>query len=519
MARRAARLITRPIAHAAKKIGDSNPVPARPHPAAAGVRYIEARRRFGRPKGRKIPLRLMKVAKVRYDRFDMTDRIARPTRRQFGQGLGASSLGAALALLAPPNAGRAQSAATAPGKAAEKSLPETANGYRLLRPALGTAPLRGPDQPATPIHGYDSMTPGPLIRRRQGEELKARLINGLNEPTTIHWHGVRVPAAMDGMPHFSQPPVKPGESFDYRFTLPDAGTFWYRAPEEPASMAGSGLYGGLIVDERVKPDVDRDVLLMIDDWWLGPDGVIGSEGTHLTVNGTPAFDIAVRTNERVRLRLVNASSGRVIALRLDRHRASVMAVDGQPAQPFIASGGRVVLGPGNRIDLFVDMTMQPGEAAPLVAESHRDRTIARLVYDAGAPARATVRADPPPLPDNPLPQKMDFAGAQRIDVSAGAAPAGLSAKPLFSVKRGRTVMVALVNRTDANRVVHLHGHHFRLLDKLDDGWKPFWLDTLALPPQQTWRIAFVADNPGKWILEDRALGGAGTPALRWFEVI
>jgi FtsP/CotA-like multicopper oxidase with cupredoxin domain len=443
----------------------------------------------------------------------MTSRTVCPTRRQFGQGFGAT-----LALLAASHDARTQTAAGTPQKPVLPSLPDVADGYRLLRPKAGMAALRGPDQPPTVIHGYDGATPGPQIRRRQGEELKARLVNGLPDPTTIHWHGIRLPAAMDGTPNISQPPVSPGQSFDYRFTLPDAGTFWYRAPQDPAHPAGRGLYGALIVDERVKPDVDRDILLMIDDWWLGPDGAIGREGTHLTVNGVPAFDIAVRANERVRLRLVNASAGRPVALRLDRHRAIVMAIDGQPAQPFTASAGRVVLGPGNRIDLFVDMTMQPGEAAPLVAESHRDKTIARLVYEPGAPARAAVRDEAPPLPDNPLPQKMDFAGAQRVDYAVDAAPNGNAAQPLFSVKRGRTVMLAFDNRSDLNHVVHLHGHSFRLLDRLDDGWKPFWLDTLALPPRQIWRVAFVADNPGKWILEDRMIGGAGTTVTPWFAV-
>ncbi len=436
----------------------------------------------------------------------MTYRIAPLTRRQL-----APSLGATLAVLATPGFLRAQAPAQAPSG--------TEDGYRLLRPKFGMAPLRGPDQPTTLIQGYDGATPGPLLRLRQGNELRARLFNGLPDPTTIHWHGVRVPAAMDGMPNLSQPQVKAGERFDYRFTPPDAGTFWYHAPQDPAYPAGHGLYGALIVDERTPPDVDRDVLLLIDDWWLDGNGVIGREGTHLTVNGAPAFDIAVKANERVRLRLINASAGRMIALRLDRHRATVMAIDGQPAQPFTASVGRIVLGPGNRIDLFVDMTMQPGEAAPLVAESHRDRTIARLVYDPGPAARIAVRDDAPPLPDNPLPAKMDLAGAQRVEFPVGTLPADSAAKPLFTVQRGRTVVIAFNNRTDLNHVVHLHGHHFRLLDRLDDGWKPFWLDTLAVPPQQVWRVAFVAGNPGKWAIEDRMIGRAGTTAIPWFDVV
>ena len=438
------------------------------------------------------------------------DRIGRLTRRQM-----AAKLGVTLAALTVPGRLYGQSP---PDGATPRA--EVTDGFSLLRPKFGMARLRGPDKPATLIEGYDAVTPGPLLRVRQGREVRARLINGLPDPTAVHWHGVRLPSTMDGaMP--AQPPVLPGASFDYRFTPPDAGTFWYHAPSDLRS-AGRGLYGALIVDEREPVAVDRDVLLVLDDWRLDAEGILGREGSHLTANGAPEFDIPVKTNERVRLRLVNAALGRIIALRLDRHRAVVMAIDGQPAQPFTANGGRVVLGPGNRIDLFIDMTMQPGEAVPLVAESHRDRTIARFVYDAGPPARPAVAEDAPPLPANPLSEKMDLKGAFRFDVPIDVSSIVLTAKPMFSVRRGRTVVLALNNRTPLAHAVHLHGHHFRLLDRLDDGWKPFWLDTLLLPPRQNpeqiWTIALVADNPGEWALERQMIGAAETASSSWFEV-
>jgi FtsP/CotA-like multicopper oxidase with cupredoxin domain len=95
---------------------------------------------------------------------------------------------------------------------------------------------------------------------------------------------------------------------------------------------------------------------------------------------------------------------------------------------------------------------------------------------------------------------MDFAGALRAEVAIGN-NSDVRKAPLFSVRRGRTVVLAFANRTEAARVVHVHGHSFRLLDRLDDGWKPFWLDTTLVPPGQTQRIAFVADNPGQWLIE------------------
>jgi len=478
--------------------------------------------------------------------------------------IGTLGLSAAIIALSGRNLGRAGAAPTAP----------MADGFQLMHARTGSARLRGVDQPATPIWGYAGVTPGPLLRAKRGEELKVRLVNELSEPTVVHWHGVRLPNAMDGVPHLTQPPIAPGASFDYRFSAPDAGTFWYHAHLYSSEQMDRGLYGALIIDELEKVDVDRDVLLVFDDWRLNADGTIhetsfrsmhdaahdGRLGNHFTANGVPDFEIAVRSNERIRLRLVNAANARIMSLRLDRHRATVMAIDGQPAEPFVARDGRVTLGPGNRVDLFVDALLEPSATAPIVIDSGSDeRALARLVYDSGAPARAAPRStDPRPLPPNPLPLRMDFAGALKLDVPieggamamtgamsgrtgpttgptsgmlrdgfdgaavwslAGRASDGHSGKPLFAVKRGRTVMLALANRTAFPHAMHVHGHHFRLLDRLDDGWKPFWLDTVVVPARETWRIAFVADNRGKWMLHCHMLEHLETGMAAWFEVI
>src|SRR5262249_8382436 len=160
--------------------------------------------------------------------------------------------------------------------------------------------------------------------------------------------------------------------------------------------------------------------------------------------GQALLDIAVRANEHVRLRLINASYRRM-ALRLDPHRATVMAIDGQPAEPFTARDGRGGLGPGNRIDLVVDMTLGPGREAPLRLVTDKDEvTIARFRYGAGAPVRETPRPDPKPLPANALPQRIPLQNALRLEVlieRGGARWTDAKAAfgpPLLSVKRGRT---------------------------------------------------------------------------------
>ena len=164
-----------------------------------------------------------------------------------------------------------------------------------------------------------------------------------------------------------------------------------------------------------------------------------------------------------------------------------MAIDGQPAEPFLAQESRVSLGPGNRIDLFLDATLDPGETASIfLDESGGEKEIARIVYERSEKRRASPLPDPRPLPANPLPERIDMRNALRVEAPFTITQTGMDelapspgpfGPPLFSVKRGRAVVMAFPNQRDTAHAVHLHGHHVRLLDNLDDGWKPFWLDT------------------------------------------
>jgi FtsP/CotA-like multicopper oxidase with cupredoxin domain len=358
--------------------------------------------------------------------------------------------------------------------------------------------------------GFSGAVPGPVIRAGRGDEIKVQLVNGLDEPTALHWHGVRVPNPLDGGVPLTGPPVVPGASVDYRFSVPDAGTFWYRAASR--SQRENGLYGALIVAEPVPPLVDQDRLLIFGGRRSSRDGA-----QEFTLNGVTTLDIAVRTNERLRLRFVNASATPMDA-RIENHRVIVMALDGEPAEPFASRGGRIVLAPGNRADVFVDAALAPGSIAPITFTRDRgDSAVVRLVYGEMT-ARKTPLGDPAPLAANPLPLRMDFSRALRIalPIEGGNATA-LPGMPLFSAARGRTVVMAIDNRDAGAHVVHLHGHHFRLLDRLDDGWKPYWLDTVAVERRQTARIAFLADNPGRWLIEQYALDGPAA-GVNWFEV-
>jgi FtsP/CotA-like multicopper oxidase with cupredoxin domain len=387
------------------------------------------------------------------------------------------------------------------------------DSFRLLRAQPGTLKLKEP-RPTT-IWSYDGTAPGPTLRIRRGEELRVRLVNELPEPTAVHWHGVRLPNAMDGVPGLTQPAIAPGASFDYVFRPPDAGTFLYRPAGNASSQIARGLRGALIIDESDPVAVDRDVLLILEDWPTAP-------GKPLTINGASDIALPVRSNERLRLRLANATSARALVLRVERHAPLVVAIDGQPSEPFVARDGRLALAPGNRIDLFLDLPLRAGErAAILIEDVSAPRPLVHLVYQ-GEPFRSAPLPDAKPLPPNPLPARLDLRGAARHELALEALatlPATLHERPpLFTVRRGRIVVLAINNRTDATQTVHLHGHHVRLLDRLDDGWKPYWLDTITVPARQTDRVAFLADNPGKWLIEAQAMGGGAARAGAWFAV-
>lgn len=444
-----------------------------------------------------------------------------------------------------------------------------ADGYRVLHARTGTALLRGKDAAPTPIWGYDGMTPGPTLRVKQGEKLKVRLVNDLKQSTVIHWHGLRLPNTMDGVPFLTQKPIEPGESFDYHFTPPDAGTFWYHTHFGSSEQLARGLYGMLVVEERDAPQVDRDLMLVVDDWRLTDNGEIqpsfgnfhdammaGRLGQYITLNSEDTLDVPVKTNERLRLRIVNTANSRIFQFRIAKHVMCVMAVDGQPCPPHVAPNNLLRLAPGNRVDLFLDATLPPSSRALITVDDLRggELQVGSLVYDPGPPVREKPITEPKPLPANPIPAEFNMDNAfkfevpldgggmgmmmgrmggmrpgsfpgygvppqQRIWALAGVAATGHNGPPMFRVERGRTVMLTFGNRTTFPHAMHVHGHHFRQLDPDNEGWRPYWLDTVIVDPDRADRIAFVADNPGKWMIHCHMIEHMAFGMAAWFQVI
>jgi FtsP/CotA-like multicopper oxidase with cupredoxin domain len=438
------------------------------------------------------------------------------------------------------------------------SLAATASLCRLARGAsapirefrLTAAPARlpivGRPYSDTDVWCYGGRIPGSELRVRQSEPVRITVENGLAEDTTVHWHGIRLPIAMDGVPGLTQRPIGPGESFTYEFTPPDAGTFWYHPHANSLQQLGRGMAGALIVEERESVPVDREVLWMLTDWRLRSDAQIasgfgnamdaamsGRVGNTVTLNGAISDGERVRAGERIRLRLVNGALARIMALRFEGHHPVVVAIDGQPCDPHDPEGGRLLLGPAMRIDVILDMQGEPGRRYRVVDDFYDDLAywLTELVYDAGPPVRAHPLDASLTLPPNPLPEP-DLATADRHELKlqggmmGGGAMAGMGGMagmdhdaswaingmsmsgdghagmhPLLTLQRGRSCVLTMRNDTAWWHPMHLHGHSFRVLTRNGvpvPHWQ--WADTILIAPKETVEITFVADNPGDWML-------------------
>lgn len=423
--------------------------------------------------------------------------------------------------------------------------------YKLVAKP-GRVALVGEGQPQTAVWAYDGKVPGPTLRLRQGEPARIIVENRLNEDTTVHCHGIRLPNAMDGVPGLTQPPIRPGESFTYEFTPPDAGTFWYHPHADSLRQLGRGLAGAFIIEEREPVAVDRDVLWVLTDWRLTSDaqiavgfgnamdaGMAGRIGNTVTMNGAISTDEPVHAGERVRLRLVNASLARIVALRFEGHRPLVVALDGQPCDPHEPEGDRVLLGPAMRVDVVLDMQGEPGHRYRVVDDFYEGRSywLTNLTYEKKPPIRTNPLDAPQALPANPLP-KPDLASAERHELrlqggmmsggmmsggmmsGMGMGMSGMSHRavwaingqsmtgdghagmpPLLTLRRGQSIVLAIVNETAWWHPMHLHGHSFRILKRNGSSIPHnLWGDTVLVPPKETVEVAFVADNPGDWMI-------------------
>ncbi|MDB5577346.1 MAG: copper oxidase [Bradyrhizobium sp.] len=438
----------------------------------------------------------------------MADRIPLIHRREFLAGLGVTALAPAL-----PSIAAAQARPTLSLQAKE--------GMIALRPGA----------PETPI--WRLMTP-PAASLRFGRQdlLEVTLENGLQVPVTMNWRGIDgVPAAE---PLAARAPLAAGARESLVVPLHHSGTFLCDFRLLGDGQARPSAARALVVEEGLPVAADRDELLLIEDWRLRADGTAIAPGSdprdttpQYTINGLTTLDISARSHERLRLRFINACQRNVIAVKIEGHEVRVIALDSVPADPFLARSGTIVLAPGTRADVLVDATAAPGSISTILLHDGTEaRPIARLVISKEAPVRDVPMPALTSMPTSRLPTRLNLKAALRVDLELGGAPADWvtpanfvgSAAPAFRAGKGRTVVLALTNRAAISTVFHLHGHHFRWLDRLDDGWKPFWLDTLAIEPGQTQRIAFAAEYAGRWLIESVATDWAAPRLVRWYSV-
>jgi FtsP/CotA-like multicopper oxidase with cupredoxin domain len=372
-------------------------------------------------------------------------------------------------------------------------------------------------------YGFNGQVPGPSIEAQVGDTLAVELRNSLAEATTIHWHGLRVPAAMDGT-EMVQRPVEPGERFEYRFVVPDAGMFWYHPHVNETEQLERGLYGALIVRGPGEPVLDRERVLLIDDLKLDGKGEIapfgdpdehhaGREGDVRLVNGRQEPEFEISGGQIERWRIVNTANTRFVRLSIGARPFSILGTDGG-LLPAPRQATEVLITPGDRVDLAVG-PFAAGELLEIEALPYdrgkgasQPERFATLRVGAGAPSQARI-------PD----------ALRRIDplVAENAEPTRtINMKTLMHgghhqrdepVRVGELQVWELVNETSQDHPFHLHGFFFQIVEENGDPPPALsWEDTVNVPRKGRVRIAWLPDDrPGQWmyhchILEHHAMG-------------
>jgi FtsP/CotA-like multicopper oxidase with cupredoxin domain len=393
---------------------------------------------------------------------------------------------------------------------------------------------------------YNGLLPGPRIEAHVGDMVRVRFKNSLPEPTTIHWHGLRISNAMDGVP-VVQTPIAPGAAFTYEFVVPDAGTFWYHPHVRSDEQVERGLYGSIVVRGPNEPATTSDRVVVLDDvlvdpqsWQLAPldpmmQAMVGRQGNVILVNGR-AHPIADGLPGGLhRFRFVNAANARYFRLALPGSRLIQVGTDGGLLEQ-AREVDDLLLSPGERADILVI-----AGAAPNAAIDWKT-----LPYDRGhgagsQPATSlfqirTMADDPTPTPALPsaLPLIASLppaAGGRALELgeSMGGHAGHGAMGPVFTINGKaypETVQLhstlgtvedwSIVNTTEMDHPFHMHGFRFQVVS--EGGIAPAfkaWRDTINVPAKTTsiLRVRF-DDQPGTWmfhchILEHAERGMAG----------
>jgi FtsP/CotA-like multicopper oxidase with cupredoxin domain len=391
---------------------------------------------------------------------------------------------------------------------------------------------------------------GPLLRAKPHDRVIVHFQNSLPEPTTLHWHGVRLHAEMDGVPHHAQPAVEPGATFDYDFVVPDAGLFWYHPHEHDAAQVGFGLYGALLVEEDAQREALGDeVVLVLSDVGIDEETgkvfdpeaggavatVFGREGNVLLVNGRVHPTLHARSGMRQRWRIVNAARSRYFQLALPGHRFEVVGGQAGRVEPYELA--EPVLAPGERLDVLVTPTGAVGEVLTLEwvpydrgygSTEFRERELLLDVALEGEP----LPVEPALVPAAPTVEPLSPADATVVEVvmtldqdEQGAVWFGFDGVPFpegepVPATVGETQLWRVTNDTPWDHPFHLHGFFFQPSD-LDGAPLPRveWLDTFNVPREETRAFLVRYDNrPGDWMFHCHILDHADAGMMSYVDL-
>lgn len=392
--------------------------------------------------------------------------------------------------------------------------------------------------------GFNQSVPGPTLRARKGDTLVVKVKNELKESTVIHWHGIQLPSAMDGTDAV-QKPIAPGEEFEYRFTVPDAGTFWYHSHQNETEQMERGMYGALIVEEETSVIVDTDRVLMIDDMKLTPDNEFsvgnsvlrwierhdGREGRALLINGKENSRIAMHAGQTERWRFVNSSSARYFRLFLGGKKFQLIATDGGLLEHPVEMSELMIV-PGERADILVG-PFDEGETIAMESLKYNRMTM----FKAGRGTYATINVVGPKPSVFSLPQKMrtirplanrDSAVNRKIRFSVDPSlkhgidftvngKTHANDKPVVA---GELQIWEVSNTSLMDHPFHLHGYFFQVLEV--DGEAPeyiSWKDTINLKPRSRAKIAWMPDRPGSWMYHCHILEHHEAGMMGHFDVV
>jgi FtsP/CotA-like multicopper oxidase with cupredoxin domain len=379
---------------------------------------------------------------------------------------------------------------------------------------------------------YDGLFPGPMIEANAGDEIVVHFTNALEEPTTIHWHGMRVPDAMDGNPRIREP-LPPGGTFDYRFTAREAASYWYHPHHRAHEQLERGLYGSIVVRAPNDPTFDRERVLLLDEIRLDDSGefpptlvehmerVHGRMGTMFLTNGQESSEVSAAADQNTveRWRIVNTSNARTMQLSLRGASFRVIGTDGGLLRtPYTTE--RLQIAVGQRYDLEVTYA-EPGRVELI---SHQLEVVtgeivevAEHVVFAVDVAESNWSLPEIAWPAQPEPPARTASREVEIELDAQMDEAsgvtwlinGVADRqePLFTFGEGDTVLMRIVNLKNPEHPFHLHGQFFEIAGGAEPGLK----DTVLVPGRSTVEIVAYLDNPGRWmahchILEHVELG-------------